>query len=70
MAYTLTTNLGICDFDTTAVADNALVSIRLELAAPAFPCLCRTEDSLAEESVPLWAERTVIDGLRLLNLAI
>ena len=70
MSDTLTSYLGICDLYTAAVTDNTLITVRLELSAPALPCLCRTEDALAEETIPLRAERAVIDCLRLLYLAI
>ena len=70
MADALTADLGIRDLDAAAVADDALISIGLELAAPALPGLGSTEDALAEETVPLRAERALVYGLRLLHLAI
>src|ERR1044071_8660342 len=42
----------------------------LVLAAKTFIVLDRPEDLRAEEAVPLRLERAVVDGLRLLDLAI
>src|SRR5690606_8007378 len=53
-----------------ALADDALEADALVLAAVALPVLGRTEDLLAEESVLLGLERAVVDGLRLLHLAV
>jgi hypothetical protein len=55
--------------DAALLADDALVADALVLAAVALPVLGRTEDALAEEAVALRAERAVVDGLRLQDLA-
>ena len=70
MPHALAAHLGTRDLDTAAVADDALVADALILAAVAFPVACRAEDALAEEAVTLRFERTVIDGLRLFDLAV
>ena len=51
--------------DAAAVADDAAVADPLVLAAMALPVLDRTEDPLAEETVPFRLEGAVVDGLRL-----
>src|SRR4029450_6919275 len=56
--------------DATALADDALESDALVLAAVALPVLRRTEDLLAEEPVLLRLERAVVDRLRLLDLTV
>src|SRR5690606_20739649 len=53
-----------------ALADDALEAHPLVLAAVALPVLGGTEDLLAEEPVLLRLERAVVDGLRLLHLAV
>ena len=56
--------------DAAAVADHAPIANRLELPAVALPFLGGAEDALAEQAVLLRAQRAVIDGLRLLDLAV
>src|SRR5262249_43127993 len=58
------------DLDAATVADDALVLDALVLAAEALPVPLGTEDALAEETVLLRAVRAVVDGLRLLDLAV
>ncbi len=70
VAHPLATHLRARDFDATALADDALEADALVLAAVALPVLRRTEDLLAEEPVLLRLERAVVDGLRLLDLAV
>ena len=53
---------------TTAVADDALVTDALVLAAGTLVVLRRTEDALAEQTVTLRLVGTIVDGLRLCNL--
>ncbi len=55
--------------DAAPLADNALEADALVLTAVALPVLGRTEDALAEQPVLLGAERPVVDGLGLGNLA-
>jgi hypothetical protein len=70
VAHPLTAHLGAGDFNTTALTDDALEAHALVLTAVAFPVASRTEDLLAEESVLLRLECAVVDGLRLLDLAV
>ncbi len=70
VAHPLAANLGAGDLDATALADDALEANPLVLAAVALPVLGRAEDLLAEESVLLRLEGAVVDGLRLLHLAV
>ena len=70
VAHPLTTHLGAGDLDAAALADDALEADPLVLAAVALPVPGRTEDLLAEEPVLLRLERAVVDGLRLLDLAV
>src|ERR1700678_4512423 len=68
--HPLTTHLGASDLDAAALADDALEPDALVLAAVALPVPGRTEDLLAEEPVLLRLERAVVDGFRLLYLAV
>src|SRR5699024_8462537 len=70
MAHALAADLGLRDLDAAAVADLALVADLLVLAAVAFPVLRGPEDALAEKAVALGLQGTVVDGLRLLDLAV
>ena len=65
----LTTHRLLGHLDATAVADDALVTDALVLAAVALPVLDRAEDLLAEEAVLLRLEAPVVDRLRLEHLA-
>ena len=70
VAHALAAHLRARDLDATALADDALEPDALVLAAVALPVLRGTEDLLAEEPVLLGLERAVVDGLRLLDLAV
>jgi hypothetical protein len=70
VAHALAADLRAGDLDATALADDALEADTLVLAAVALPVLLRTEDLLAEEPVLLGLEGAVVDGLRLLDLAV
>ncbi len=70
VAAALTSDLLLGDLDAAALADRPLVSFALELAAPAFPVAGRTEDAFTEETVSLRTERTIVDGLRLLDFTV
>ncbi len=70
VAHALTAHLRARDLDAATLADDALETDALVLTAVALPVLGRTEDLLAEESVLLGLERAVVDGLRLLDLAV
>ncbi len=70
MAHALAADFGAGDFDAAAVADDALELDLLVAPAVALPVLDRAEDALAEQAVALRLERTVVDGLRLLDFAV
>ena len=70
VAHALAADLGAGDLDAAALADDAAEPDPLVLAAVALPVLGRTEDLLAEEPVLLRAQRAVVDGLGLLDLAV
>ena len=70
VSASLSSDLLLCDFYTTALTLGSLISLALELSAPAFPVSCCTEDTLAEESIPLRSKGAVVDCLRLLNFTI
>src|SRR3979411_1641451 len=58
------------DLDRALLADDALVLHALVLAAQALVVLDRPKDARAEQAVALGLEGTVVDGLRLLDLAV
>src|SRR5256885_8943626 len=70
VAHALAAHLGAGHLDAALVADDALVAVALVLSAVAFPVPCRTEYALAEKTVALRAERAVVDGFRLRDLAV
>ena len=70
VAHPLTADLGPGHLDAAALTDDALEPDPLVLAAVALPVPLRTEDLLAEESVLLRLQGAVVDGLRLLDLAV
>ena len=70
MAHAVTTNLCGGYFNTAALAGNALEANAFVLTAGALPVPHRSKDLLAEKAVLLWLKGTVVDGLRLLYLAI
>ena len=65
MTCAFAANLKMSNFNTTAVADNTLVTDALELTAVAFPFLCCTENLFTEQTFALRTECTIIDGFRL-----
>src|SRR6202034_1858385 len=69
VAHPLAPHLGPSDLDAAALADDALEPDALVLAAVTLPVPGRTEDLLAEEPVLLRLQGAVVDGLRLLDLA-
>ena len=70
VAHAVAPDLRACDLHSAALADDALEADPLVLAAVALPVLRGTEDLLAEEPVLLRLEGAVVDGLRLLHLAV
>src|SRR5882724_4085899 len=69
VAHALAPDLAQRDLDAAPVANDPAVANPLVLPAMAFPVLHRTEDALAEEAVLLRLERSVVDRLRLGDLA-
>ncbi len=70
VAHAVTADLRARHLDAAALADDALEADPLVLAAVALPVPGRAEDLLAEEPVLLRPQRAVVDGLRLLDLAV
>ena len=70
MAHALTAHTALGDFHTAAFADDALEAHALVLAAGALPVTGRSEDLFAEQTVFLRLQGTVVNGFRLLDLAV
>src|SRR5215813_13448031 len=70
MAHALAPHPRERDLHRALLADDALVFHALVLAAQALIVLDRPEDARAEQAVALGLEGTVVDGLRLLDLAV
>ena len=70
MAHALAPHLGQRDLDAAFLADDAAELHPLVLAAQALVILDRPKDAGAEQAVALRLEGAVVDGLRLLDLAI
>src|SRR5699024_10062238 len=70
VAHAFTTNLGLGDLYATALTNDALVADTLVLTTLALPVTGRTEDTLTEKAVLFWLQGAVVNGLRLLNLAL
>ena len=70
VTHALTTNGGLGNFYSTTLTNNSLEADSLVLSTRAFPVLGRTEDLLAEQTVLLRLESSVVDGLRLLNFTV
>jgi hypothetical protein len=70
MAHALAAHLGQRDLDAALLADDAAMLEALVLAAQALVVADRAEDLGAEQAVALRLEGAVVDGLRLLDLAV
>ncbi len=72
VTHALTTDLGVGNLDTAAVADEVLSAnlLLLVFAALALKLLGGSEDLLAEQSAGLRLQRSVVDRLRLLDLVV
>src|SRR5918994_890744 len=70
MAHALAPHAAERHFDRALLADDALVLHALVLAAQAFVVLDRPEDAGAEQTVTLRLEGSVVDRLRLFDLAV
>jgi len=69
VAHALAPHLGQCDLDAALLADDALVLHALVFAAQALIVLHRTENTGTEQAVPLGLEGSVVNCLRLFDLA-
>ena len=70
VAHALAAHLGLDHLDAALLAHDAAVLHALVLAAVALVVLDRAEDLRAEEAVAFRLEGPVVDGLRLLDLAV
>jgi hypothetical protein len=70
MSHPFPAYLKVGYFNAAAVADNALIPDRLELAAVALPLLCGSEDPFAKKAVLLGPERPVVDCFRLFDFPV
>jgi hypothetical protein len=70
VSETLAAHLRLDDFDAALLAHDPAMLHALVLAAVALVVLHRAEDLGAEEPIAFWLERPVVDGLRLLDLAV
>ncbi len=70
VAHALAAHLGEGDLDAALLAGDTAELHALVLAAQALVVLDRSEDARAEQAVTLRLERAVVDGLRLLDLAV
>ena len=70
VAHALAAHLGLRDFHAALLADHAAVLEALVLAAKTLVVLHGPEDLGAEQAVTFRLERAVVDGLRLLDLAV
>src|SRR5439155_8696356 len=68
--HALAAHLGLNDLDAALLADHDPVPHALVLAPVALVVLGRPEDLRAEQAVPFRLEGPVVDGLRLLDLAV
>ena len=70
VAHAFAANLGGDDFNATLFAHDTAVLHALVLAAVALVVLHRAKDLGAEKAIAFGLERTVVDGLRLLNFTV
>ena len=70
MTHTLTAYLGLGNFYTAAFTDLALIANLLITSAMAFPVLLWAKDTLTEQTVTLRLQCSIVDGFRLLDLAV
>ena len=70
VAHALAAHAGLGDLHAAPFADDALEAHALVLAAGALPVAGGSEDLLAEQTVLLGLQGTVVNGFRLLDLAV
>src|SRR5690606_6441534 len=69
MTHAVTANLGQGDFHTTFLADDTAMLQTLVFTAQTLIVLHRAKDLGTEQTVALWLESTIVDGLGLLHFA-
>ena len=69
MSHPLSTDLSQCHFDTTLLADHAAVLQALVLTTQTLVVLYRAKDLGAEQTIALWLEGSIVDGLGLFDFA-
>ena len=69
MAHAFASDFSDSHFYAAFFANDAFVLHALILAAKALIILHRTKDACAEQAVPLWLERAVVNGFWLFNFA-
>ena len=70
VSHTLATHLGKCNFNATLFTDHTAVLQALVLTTKALVVFHWTKNLGTEQTIALRLERTIVDGLRLLNFAI
>ena len=70
MPHAFPAYLGTGYFDATFIADDSLIPYSLILTAVTFEVIGWTKNSLTEKAITFWLQGTVIDGLRLDDLAV
>ena len=70
VTHSLSSHLGLRDFNAALVAYDAFVSDSLVFTAVALPVLCRSENPLAVKSVHLRLQGPVVDRFRLGDLTV
>lgn len=70
VSHAFSSDLGLCNFDAAAVADDAFVLYPFIFTAIAFPVFLRSENPFAEETAFFRLETSVIDRLGILDLTV
>ena len=70
VSHALATYRGLGDLNATALTDDSLETHALVLATRTLPVTAGSEDLLSEEAILLGLQGAVVDGLRLLDLAV
>jgi hypothetical protein len=64
MTKTLTTNLGLGNFNAATVTDNSLIFNVFIFSTMTFPVLSRSENTIAEKTISLRLECSIVNGFR------
>ena len=65
--HPVATDAGLCNFYTTALADNPSMAHPFVLTTMAFPILSWSKDALAKQTIHFWFEGAVINSFWLGN---